>query len=193
MSRKLLLILGHPSTDSYCAALADAYAEGARAGGAEVERLNLGEIAFDPVLRQGYQGEQSLEAGLAQAHSLLTWADHMVFVYPTWWGGAPALLSGFIERVFLPGFAFRYRSESPMPERLLLGKTARLVVTMDSPPWYYRWIMGAPGHRAMQKAILEFCGVKLRGVTEVGPVRNSSSQRRVQWLATVRQLGERLA
>ena len=65
----------------------------------------------------------------------------------------PALLKGFFDRTFLPGFAFKYRNRSQLWDKLLSGRTADLLVTLDTPPWYFRWIYGAPAHRQMVRTV----------------------------------------
>jgi NAD(P)H dehydrogenase (quinone) len=95
----------------------------------------------------------------------------------------PALLKGFIERVFLPGFAFEYRENSPFWDRLLTGRSAHLLVTMDAPPWYYRWAYRMPGHNQMKRMILEFSGIKPVKITSFGPMRGSTDRLRKKWLA----------
>lgn len=187
--KKILLILGHPRRDSLCGALADAYAEAACAAGAELQRLTLADMAFDPVLHAGYRGEQALEPDLAAARDAILWAEHLVFVYPTWWGGLPALLKGFVDRVFLPGFAFKYRKDSPWWDRLLAGRSARLLVTMDTPPFFYRWLYRMPGHNQMKRTVLEFCGVKPVRIDSFGPVKGSTPGRRARWLEAARRAG----
>ena len=137
------MIFGSPKDNSLCNALGEAYAQ-ARAAKATWCACSLGEMAFDPVLHQGYDQSQALEPDLLEAQRQIHWAEHLVFVYPVWWGGVPALLKGFFDRVFLPGFAFRYRGVRSW-EKLLEGRTADLLVTLDTPPWYFRWIYGAPG------------------------------------------------
>lgn len=186
--KKILVILGHPRQDSLCGALAAAYAEAARAAGAELRELTLADLAFDPVLRTGYGGEQPLEPDLAAAQQAILWADHLAFVYPTWWGGLPALLKGFVDRVFLPGFAFKYRKDSPWWDRLLTGRSARLLVTMDTPPWYYRWVYRMPAIHQMQKTTLEFCGIRPVKTLMLGTVIHSSPTQRAQWLDRARAL-----
>ena len=185
--KKILVILGHPRKDSLCGALAAAYSGSARAAGAELRELTLADMVFDPVLHAGYRGEQALEPDLLAAREAIQWAEHLVFVYPTWWGGLPALLKGFIDRVFLPGFAFKYRQDSPWWDRLLAGRSARLLVTMDTPPWYYRWIYRMPGHHQMRRTILEFCGVKPVRISQFGPVKGSTEAQRGKWLETARR------
>jgi putative NADPH-quinone reductase len=125
------------------------------------------------------------------AQEMIRWADHLVFFYPNWWSTFPALLKGFIDRTFLPGFAFKYRTGNRTPEKLLTGKSARLIVTMDNSPWYYRWVLKQPGHNAMKRGTLQFCGINPVRITTVGPVKTSSEKTRQKWLRSISRLGER--
>lgn len=134
-----------------------------------------------------------LEEDLVKAQELIRWADHLVFVYPIWWGTMPAVLKGFFDRVFLPGFAYKYRDKSPLWDKLLKGKTAHLLVTMDTPPWYNRWIYRRAGHQVMKRNILGFCGIKTVRITEFSPVSSSTEAMRAKWLEKSRKLGASLA
>jgi putative NADPH-quinone reductase len=189
MSAKVLVLHGHPDESSFCSALSRAYAAGARGAAAEVRELHLGALEFDPVLRAGYAKAPALEPDLLAAQEAMRWADHLVWSYPIWWGLPPALVKGFVERVFAPDFAFRRREGSLLPEALLKGRSARLLVTMDAPPWYYRWITGAPAHRAMSRATLGYCGVSPVRISEFGSVRGSSEAKRAAWLKVAGELG----
>ena len=189
--KRILMILGTPKNNSFCHALSEAYAQGARSKGHVVRQLKLGEMTYDPVLRDGYEHSQQLEPDLLEAQRQIHWAEHLVFVYPVWWGGIPALLKGFFDRTFLPGFAFKYRNRSQLWDKLLSGRTADLLVTMDTPPWYFRWIYGAPGHRQMTRTILGFSGIKTRRLAEFAPVRPSSEEQRQSWLRRAEALGVR--
>ena len=182
MGKRILLILGHPSGASFCAALAERYVQSAIDAGHEVRQLRLGELDFDPVLREGYQQIQVLEEALSAAQSDILWAEHLTLVYPIWWGGIPALLKGFFDRVFLPGFAFKYRKGKAFPDKLLKGRTAHLLVTMDTPPWYYRWSYHMPGLHQVRKTTLEFCGIRPLRTLTFGPLLDSSDQQRNTWL-----------
>lgn len=185
----VLLILGHPRKDSLCAALCAAWREGARAAGANVETLLLTEMAFDPNVRAESPERQPLEPDLENARKLIGWADHLVFVYPTWWGCEPALLKGFLERMVMPGFAFRFDApDSTRWQRLWRGKTAQIVTTMDTPPLLYRWFYRQPGHNALARATLGFCGVRERRGLRFGPVRLSSLPQRRRWIEQTRQM-----
>jgi putative NADPH-quinone reductase len=193
MPKRILVILGHPDPASFCAALASAYIDGAGAAGHEVRSIRLGELTFDPILHEGYRRIQELEPDLRAAQDDVAWAEHLVFVYPTWWGAMPALLKGFFDRAFLPGFAFKYRDNSPFWDRLLAGRSARLLVTMDTPPWYYRWVYRMPGHHQMKRTILEFSGIKPVRIRNFGPVRGSSDRQRQAWLAAAQRYGQTAA
>jgi putative NADPH-quinone reductase len=166
-----------------------AYVEGAKASGAEVQELYLGDIKFDPLATSSLAHLAEMEPDLAAAQAAIKWAEHLVFVYPIWWGTIPALLKGFIERTFLPGFAVHFHEHSPLWDKLLKGRSARLIVTLNTPPWIYRWFLGQPGHKTMKKTILEFCGVRPVRITDIGPMRNASAERRKRWLKQVRALG----
>jgi putative NADPH-quinone reductase len=184
------VILGHPDSQSLSSALARAYAKGAQDKGATVREIDLAQLTFDPVLWHGYNEIQPLEPDLIEAQQTIQWADVLVFSYPTWWGSTPAMLKGFIDRIFLPGFAFKYRENSQFWDRLLAGRSARLLVTMDTPGWYYRWVVRQPGHQMMRRSILGFSGVKPVRISRFGAVRGSSDEARRRWLDRARELGE---
>nr|WP_145404549.1 NAD(P)H-dependent oxidoreductase [Paenibacillus xylanexedens] len=188
-ANKILIINGHPDPQSYCRALSTSYTEGARKSGASVELIDLSEIEFNPNLRYGYRQRTELEPDLLKAQELIRWADHLVFVYPMWWGTMPAVLKGFIDRIFLPGFAMRYRENSVLWDKLLKGKSAQLIVTSDTPRLYNALVYGNAGHRLMKNNILKFSGVSPVRVTDISPVRNSTEAFRQKWLDKVKEMG----
>ncbi|MEK3911784.1 NAD(P)H-dependent oxidoreductase [Paenibacillus sp. FSL H7-0331] len=193
MKNNIAVIIGHPYPKSYCNALAQAYTKGAVSSGADVRILDLAQISFDPNLKYGYHQRTELEPDLLAAQETLRWADHLVFVYPNWWGTMPAILKGFIDRVFLPGFAFKSKPDSVMVEKLMKGKSARLIVTMDSPLWYYRLFIRRAGHHIMKSVVLQFCGIHPVAITEMGMVKTTSAETREKWLRNVEALGSKRA
>jgi NAD(P)H dehydrogenase (quinone) len=187
--KKVLVIIGHPSNESLNVALAESYANACRSAGAEVEILHLGTLQFDPILRTGYKQQQTLEPDLEKAKALILWSQHIAWFYPSWWGNAPALLKGFIDRVFLPGFAFKYRKDSPMSDKLLAGRTARIFMTMDA-PYFWNWLMyGNSNIRWIKNATLEFCGFKVKKTITFGQVRFAKAEKIQQWLEKVSSIG----
>ena len=191
MTPRTLVILGHPSRSSFCSALTDTYMHAAKNAGHEVRALRLGDLAFDPILHNGYSQVQPLEHDLVSAQSDILWATHLTFVFPVWWGGIPALLKGFIDRTFLSGFAFKYRPGKAFPDKLLAGRTAHLLVTLDTPAWYYRWFQRMPGIHQMRRTTLAFCGVKTQKTMLFGPMLGSTPAQRERWLKQVDGLFEK--
>lgn len=188
MAKKVLIILGHPRSQSLCGALAEQYVEGAAAAGAETRLLRLAELNLDwatPADAEGAAAHPTVL--LVQEH--LRWADHIALVYPNWWGAAPGELRSLLERVLLPGFAFRYHAKGIGWDRLLAGRTGEMLITMDTPPWFYRWVHGAAGDRIMARRTLDYCGVKPLRTTHFGPVRTSTPESRKPWLAKAHALG----
>lgn len=184
--KKVLIVNGHPNKNSFCNSLVGATYKQIQERGDQVQILNLVELKFDPILRLGFQGEQEREPDLIHAQTQIIWADHIVWIYPNWWGGPPALLKGFIDRTLLPGFAFKYKSSGGFPEKLLAGRTAEIVLTLDTPPFFYKYFMWAAGLKVMKNSVLEFCGVKVIKTHLIGPIRGSSDFKRESWLKGLR-------
>jgi len=189
----VLIINGHPRKDSLSEALVNAYSEGARAAGVNLTKLTLYDLAFNLNVTHFSPRKQLMEPAIKQAQELISWADHVVFVYPTWWGTIPALLKGFIDRVFTAGFAFEDIEGGTGYAPLLRGKSAQLITTMDTPLWVYKWIYRSLGHNTMRKAILEFCGFNLARTLSFGPVKDSDQAQRQAWLAKVKNEGLQLS
>lgn len=188
----VLVVLAHPRADSLCAALAEAFCKGARAAGVQLRELNLSDLDFDPQLHMRSPNDQPLEHDLRQARDLLLWADHLVFVYPTWWGGAPALLKGFLDRLMAPGFAFETCEGGTGYQGLLQGRSAQLITTMDTPPLLHRLLYREPGKNALARATLGFCGIRPVRTLVFGSVRHATPERREAWLARAEKQGRQL-
>jgi len=191
----VLIVLGHPRRESLCGALAGAYERGAAEAGVDVRSLAVTEMEFDPNVRTEEPTDQHTEPDVRNARREIEWADHLVFVYPNWWGTMPALLKGFFDRTFAPGFAFSFYDEGDGAghEELLSEKTAELLVTMDVPPLVYRLIQRQPGTNAVTDATLGFAGIRTTRVSYFGPVEGSDRDEREAWLAEAEELGESLA
>ena len=188
--KKVVIIQGHPDSESFNQALGESYKKGALAGGAEVKEIIIRDLDFNPNLQFGYRKRTELEPDLIEAQNILKWADHWVIIHPVWWGSIPAVFKGFLDRILLPGFAFQKRKDSLWWDKLIKGKTARIISTLDQPGWYYRWIYGRPSHNALKKLTLQYIGFRKIKSTVIGPVRNSSDAFRLKWLKKVKAYGE---
>jgi putative NADPH-quinone reductase len=191
-NKKILIINGHPNKESFNFRLAEAYKKGANEVGADIKQIIIADLQFNPNLSAGYQSRTALEQDLLDAWDKVLWADHIVWVHPVWWGGLPAIMKGFIDRLFLPGMAFKYRENSVWWDKLLIGKTAHIITTMDQPGWYYRLVYGRPSINQLKKSTLEFCGVKPVKVTTIGIIKTSDEKKRKQWLDQVYKQGVNL-
>ena len=189
LKNKILIINGHPDKESFSYAISEAYKKGALKSGATLKEIRIRDLDFNLNLQFGYRKRTTLEPDLITAQEKIKWANHVVWIYPVWWGSFPAILKGFIDRVLLPGFAFQKRENSVWWDKLLTGKTARIISTLDQPAWYYKWIYGNPSNKAMKKLILNFIGIKKVGTTTIGPIRLSKDNFRQKWLVKIEKLG----
>lgn len=191
MGKRILLIQGHPdrSQRHWCHALEDAYAQGATAAGHEIRRIDVAALDF-PVLRSQFEWEQGeLSAELAPAQDAIKWAEHLVFFFPLWLGGMPALLKGFLEQVARPGFAFSGEGNNPMAKKGLTGRSARVVVTMGMPAMLYRWYFRAHSIKSLERNILGFVGIAPVHETLIGMVGEMEAEHADKWLARLEKLG----
>jgi putative NADPH-quinone reductase len=194
MSRRVLIIVGHPdpSPKRLCRALADAYAEGAETAGHEIRKIDLATLDF-PLLQTMEEFEHGgVPESLKDAAEAVAWAEHIVFVFPLWLGTMPALLKAFLEQVMRPGTAFAYPESKGggFAKTLLGGRSARIVVTMGMPAFFYRlWYLGH-GVSGMRRNILNFVGIKPVRETLFG-LAGTSDKTRTKWVQQMRELGER--
>ncbi|MDR2790890.1 MAG: NAD(P)H-dependent oxidoreductase [Campylobacteraceae bacterium] len=190
MPKKILIINGHPNMESLNHAVSGFYAKAAAENNASVEIINIGELKFDPNLAYGYKKEIKLEKCLQDAVKKIKDAEHIVFVFPLWWGSYPALMKGFIDRVFLPKIAFDYDDKDKRIE-LFKGKSARIIITMEQPAWYYRLISRSCTTVQLKHITLNFCGIKNVKTTYFGNIGNMDGKRYKKTLETVKSAAQK--
>jgi putative NADPH-quinone reductase len=187
--KSVLIILGHPNPSSFNHALAQAYATGVRQSGALAEVLTVSELELD--WKADPRTKTDLEPDILMAQAKIKGVDHVAFVYPLWWGSVPAVLKAFIDRVFISGFAMQYESGKAMPKKLLVGKTSRIVITMDAPSYWHALMYKRSGTTWLRWATLWFSGFKTSKPWEVTGVRESTLEKREAWLLKAQELGAR--
>lgn len=193
MGQKIFIFVGHPRASSLSHGMADAYQAAAEARGAEVRRMNLADMDFDPDLTEGYHSRKTLEPCLEQWRENLTWCTHTCWAYPYWWGSMPAKMKGVIDRSFLPGFAMQYHEDDPWWDKLLTGRTADVIITSDSPAWFDAVKYGRPGKKQVKGLILEFSGIKVGKVLQVGTVKDAKPSKIDKWIKQAGALGAKAA
>lgn len=189
MTKRIFVLDGHPGGDSLTGAIAQAYARAAEAAGNELRVLRISQMSFDIDMESGFGSSKPLEPCLVEVQEALTWCEHLVLAYPLWWGGMPAKLKGLIDRVLLPGFAFSYVKGKTWPVQHLTGRTAEVLVCADTPAWYLRLVLGAPGYKVMKKQILGFCGFRKIRFRTFAPVHGSGEQDRRGFLSRAARHG----
>lgn len=192
MKSRILLLSAHMGQDHFGHALAQAYEQGARDGGAQIRLMQLNQMDFTPVLSSGsYYGRQDLEPDLRVFQENLSWCTHFCLIHPLWWGGMPAMLKGLFDRALLPGLAFQPISGQQFSKKLLTGRTARLLITSDTPSWFWHLFYGAGHHKIMKHQILGYVGIKLKASHNFAQMRTASAAQREKWLWQAQKRGYR--
>lgn len=186
---RIAIFVGNPLNDSYSEALGKAYQRGAESGGHQAQLFLLGQMKFDAVLREGYRREQPLEPDLAAARAAFVGCDHVVFIFPLWCGDMPALLKGFFERVLQPDLLKVQTSGGKAGWKVFKNKSARVIMTMGMPGFFYRWYFGAHALKLLRRNILQFVGIKPVRSTIYGMIEAAGDEKRKQWLREVEALG----
>lgn len=192
MPKNILIIQGHPDAGGghFCHALADAYAEGALAGGHVVKRIAVGALDF-PLLRTKEDWDRQPPPDvLRESQETIRWAQHIVIVYPLWLGSMPALLKAFFEQVFRPNLLGT--QENAQSLLALRGRTAHIVITMGMPALIYRWYFGAHSLKSLERNILKFVGIKPVRESLIGSVE-AREPKRIAWLEHMRAFGAKAA
>jgi putative NADPH-quinone reductase len=192
MSKRVLIVNGHPDgrPERLCAALAEAYAEGAVQGGHEVRRIEVAKLSVPWLRTADAFLAPPASSDIVRAQDDILWAQHIVVVHPLWLGAAPAMLKAFMEQVACNGF-FLDASARGFPKGKLQGRSARLVVSMGMPAVFYRLLYGAYGVRSFERGILGLAGIKPVRHTLLGGITDGS--RHEASVGRVRTLGRRAA
>lgn len=189
MNKRILVLAANPNKTSFTNFLATTYAKAAKKNN-EVRLLVISDMIFNLDLSAGYTEVPALEDSLKDFQASLQWCEHLVIFTPLWWGSVPAKLKGLIDRTLLPGFAFQYEKGKSIPKKLLSGRTAHIVMTMDTPPWYYFLIQGAPAIKQLKTATLEFVGFNSVKSKMIGPIISSTQADRSQWINDIQMLAD---
>lgn len=190
-SKRIVVIDGHPDPqpERFVHALAKSYCDGARAAGHEVRCIVVSQLRFALLRTAGDFQSGSPTDAIRRCQEHIAWADHVAIFYPLWLGSMPALLKGFFEQIFRPGFAFAATRGRGLPRKLLKGKSARIVVTMGMPRLFYRWYYRAHSLKSLERNILAFCGIAPVHASIVGTVEGMGAAARRAWLEKLSRLG----
>jgi NAD(P)H dehydrogenase (quinone) len=195
---RALVVYCHPKDDSFTAAVRDVVLARLAAAGAEVRLSDLYARGFDPVLTEaewsGYADIPANRAEVAREVADLQWCDTLIFVYPTWWYGLPAMLKGWLDRVMLPDVAFLMPDGPNRTIRPGLTQITRLgVFTTCGASRWLTWLVGAPGKRTLMRGIGLLCAPRKRTAHAAHYLMDSSTDAsRARHLARVAARVDRL-
>jgi len=162
---KVLIVTAHPATEGFTHKIAKQYAQDKTDAGDDVFIMNLYKKKYaQPFLYFEYdqKGEHLTVRGQKMIQEHITKADEIVFVFPIWWFGPPAILKNFLDQNFTAGFAYKYNKEGVRKE-LLEGKSARIFVTADGPWWVY-FVFRISIYVRWSQGVLGFCGITLHSL-----------------------------
>lgn len=194
--RRVLVVYCHPNPRSYTHAVFEQVMAGLGEGACEVRAIDLYAEGFDPVLvvnEQHRRRDLDQVAYTATHRELIAWCHAMVFVYPVWWGGFPAMLKGYLDRTFVSGLTYSFADRpktAVLPTGLMRGKEAHFFYTLDSPA-IVAWI--DPGWLANYFTVFKYCGFSVVRRYYLARLKLTSPAQRERWLASVRHQAGRIA
>ncbi|PEJ35432.1 NAD(P)H-dependent oxidoreductase [Bacillus pseudomycoides] len=189
----VLIIYAHPNPFSFNASILEHVQKGLQKPNHFVTLLDLYKEQFNPVLifnEDKRRRDLVYEEETEKYRKLIKEADFFIFIYPIWWWGMPAILKGFIDRVFVTGFAYKY--DGALPKGLLIGKKAWVINTLDSPLWYVALLYRSADWVIMKKGILRFCGIRQIKRSVFQSVKTSKAIKREKWLLEMQEKAKKL-
>ena len=188
----ILIVLGHPDPGSLNHAMAHAVRDDLRQCGHEVVFHDLYAERFDPLLAAEEIPERGRIPTSIQAHcDELRAADGIVVVHPNWWGKPPAILAGWIDRVFRPGQAYRFREGDGgegVPVGLLRARAAVVLNTSNTPEAREQSAFGDPLEAIWRRCVFDLCDVRSFHRRTFAVVVASTREQRRQWIEEAKAL-----
>jgi len=188
----VLVVYCHPHPESYCHALLERVLAGLAVNGHDVDLLDLYAEGFDPVLREGewldyiHNPARSISGVMAEHVLRIERAEGLVFVFPTWFFGLPAMLKGWLDRAWLPGVAFDIPPNGGVARSRLRRIRFLATVTTTGLPWLALQVLGFPGQRTITRGIRVGLAARCRHLwLALHAIDTTTRERRERFLVTV--------
>lgn len=183
-----MVILAHPYSKSYCYALYQRVVQRLEQAGHAVDRLHLEKESFDPIMCDRdlavYAQGKSVDPAVAACQARIEAAQQLIFIFPIWWEVMPALLKGFIDKVFTKGWAYE-PGKIFIKGRLTHIQRAVVITTMNTPKWAYRFLYGDAIQRALVRGTLRKCGIRKVKWVPLSPISRAGDVQLKAWLNQV--------
>jgi len=161
---KTIIIYAHPKTKGHNFEILKTLEKELKS---DYEVIDLYSIKYDPVLHENEHytsGNKYISKQNKDFQEKIKNSENLIFIYPLWWNSMPAILKGFFDKVFTPGFGYKF-GKYGIPIPFLKGKKSILFVTQGGPKFFYDLILKNRGVKIVSKDILSFCGIKTRFLT----------------------------
>jgi len=194
---KVLIIYSHPWGGSYNYAILQNMVEGLKKSGHSFDLIDLNKEKFDPVFKKEelalYNKGGYLDPKIKKYQEKINNSNHLIFIYPTWWGFTPAILKGFIDKVFLKKWAYYIHPNYKVEKYLTFIKSATIITTMNS-PWIFYFLFLKPAIIFLfGRNFLKLCGIKKIKFLILNNINGKSKSGRERFLKRVKKYGERIA
>ncbi|MGM0442206.1 MAG: NAD(P)H-dependent oxidoreductase [Elusimicrobiota bacterium] len=159
----MFIIYAHPNREGHCGYFLKNIIKKLDNKDISYELLDLYREGFDPVLKpeEHYtSGHKEVSQRVKEIQDKIKDNDRLIFIYPTWWQNMPAILKGFLDRVFIPGFGFYYKGI--FPKGLLKGKKAAIFTSTGAPRIFTKLFAADRSIKVLKKDLLKLCGIKAK-------------------------------
>ena len=181
---KHLILFAHPNPESFCSSLTKELHNHLISQGYESRIRNVYELGFDPILSASDLTNNTVSADVKIEQEHVEWADHIIFIYPVWWGGMPAILKGYVDRVFSEGFAYKYVAEGSVG--LLKPRRGSVICTTGAPSFVYKKVQDAMDVIS-KDVIFDFVGITPHKQLYFGAVPSVSNEERKQYIESAKK------
>lgn len=188
----IIILSGHPRAGSFTEQLSEAFMQGAQSAGHQVKLFKLHQIDLGSNLLPQKPTEEHWSGMMENLWQTMERADHIVIAHPLWWGSMPGELKMLFDRLLVSGKAYSYEANKPLPIGHLTGRTAEIIMTSDTPDWFYKLGYCAAQTQLMKNQILKFIGLKPIRFTHISPIRSMSEKTRQQHLENAKRRGASL-
>lgn len=176
----MLVIYAHPNKDGHCGYIYQQVCNYLTHNKISYSVIDLYDIGYNPSLRPDEHytsGNNSISEENRNFQQLIINENSFIFIYPTWWQNMPAVLKGFCDRVFVPGFAYKFKKGIPI--KLLKNKKAVLLTTTGGPKLISKLLFKSRSIKVLRDDVLRFCGFRSKGVI-IGSARMLTPEKKVE-------------